>query len=367
MRKKIAGIFVMTLVLFSAFISTASEMNVEDPKSYPNCVPPFDPIKPIGPSSGKVNQVLTYTTACTPPVWGAVIRVKFYWGDGSTTLTSYKEFDFPFDPVQFSESHQWTEPGTYYIKVRAWDKLLQIWSDFSPIKVVTITNDAPNKPNRPSGPSSGSTGVTYSFSTKATDPNGDDVRYLFNWGDMSRIIWTSYKSSGQTITVTHRYGNPGTYKIKVKAEDVHGKDSDYSLEKTITITKPNSAPNKPSCPSGPNRGKQGQLYTYSSTATDPDGDKIYFFFEWGDGTNSGWQGPYNSGYTLSLQHTWPDTSNDEDTYSIRVKAKDEHGVVGPWSDPKGISMPINVLFNRPILNRISEILRNLLCFFESSI
>lgn len=49
----------------------------------------------------------------------------------------------------------------------------------------------------------------------------------------------------------------------------------------------------------------------------------------GDGTNSGWLGPYGSGETVCADHSW----DMNGTYEIRVKAKDEDGLESPWSDP----------------------------------
>ncbi len=98
----------------------------------------------------------------------------------------------------------------------------------------------------------------------------------------------------------------------------------------------NQPPNKPTKPSGQTNGKIGTSYTYSSTAIDPDGDQIYYWFDWGDGTNSGWVGPYKSGLSGSASHTWTTQAN----YQIKAKAKDDpHGTVSVWSDPLLVNMP----------------------------
>ena len=52
------------------------------------------------------------------------------------------------------------------------------------------------------------------------------------------------------------------------------------------------APNKPSKPVGPTSGTPGIIFTYSSSTTDDEGDQIYYLFDWGDGTDSGWKGPF---------------------------------------------------------------------------
>ena len=99
--------------------------------------------------------------------------------------------------------------------------------------------------------------------------------------------------------------------------------------------KENKPPNKPNKPSGPTSGKAGTSYTYSTSTTDPDGDQVYYWFDWGDGTNSGWLGPYNSGQTVSASHTW----SEKGSYNIKVKAKDTNDAESDWSDPLPITMP----------------------------
>jgi hypothetical protein len=115
----------------------------------------------------------------------------------------------------------------------------------------------------------------------------------------------------------------------------------------ITI---NHAPNKPATPSGTTNGKAGTSYPYTTNCIDPNGDFVHFWFDWGDGTNSSWVGPFASGSPGSASHTW----TLEGSYSIQVKAKDSHGIESVWSDPLSISMPMNHPTNMPlILERIS--------------
>jgi len=67
-------------------------------------------------------------------------------------------------------------------------------------------------------------------------------------------------------------------------------------------------------------------YNYSFNATDPDGDNVSYFIDWGDGTSTGWIGPYESGIAIIVSHTW----SAQGTYTVRAKAKDIHGAEGPW-------------------------------------
>jgi hypothetical protein len=100
-------------------------------------------------------------------------------------------------------------------------------------------------------------------------------------------------------------------------------------------------PNKPEIVTGSVSGRIGHEYEYSTVGTDDDGDLLFYFFDWGDGTNSGWIGYYESGETCSASHVW----TEEGTYEIKVKTKDLFGYESEWSDPLPIRMPKNKAIN----------------------
>ncbi|MCX6663972.1 MAG: PKD domain-containing protein [Euryarchaeota archaeon] len=102
----------------------------------------------------------------------------------------------------------------------------------------------------------------------------------------------------------------------------------YYVDETIAATpQSNNTPKKPNPPSGPTSGIANVEYSYSGNTTDPNGDNIYYLFNWGDGSNSGWLGPYPSGTTVEASHVW----SYGGIYNVKLKAKDT--IDGPWSDP----------------------------------
>ena len=117
---------------------------------------------------------------------------------------------------------------------------------------------------------------------------------------------------------------------------------------TLAISSDSIPPEKPERPDGKTNGGIDKEYTFTSTTTDLDDDELYYLFDWGDGTYSGWVGPYNSGQTASASHTWT-TQGD---YQIKVRAKDEHGVQSDWSEPLGVAMPKTM--TRSIFPRLQE-------------
>ena len=97
----------------------------------------------------------------------------------------------------------------------------------------------------------------------------------------------------------------------------------------------NNLPNTPSRPTGPSSGKIDEEYTYTTSTIDPDGDQLFYIFDWGDGHTSFWYGPYDSEEECSASNIW----FDRGTFEIRVKAQDVHGAESEWSDPLVVSMP----------------------------
>ena len=103
----------------------------------------------------------------------------------------------------------------------------------------------------------------------------------------------------------------------------------------------NQRPNKPSKPTGKNHGDPKEEYTFSSTATEPDSEQLYYAWDWGDGNYSYWLGPYSSGEITKATYSWEKGGN----YKVRVKAKDVHGGESEWSDPLTVTIPRDKSFN----------------------
>ncbi|MFP3984968.1 MAG: PKD domain-containing protein [Candidatus Bathyarchaeia archaeon] len=106
--------------------------------------------------------------------------------------------------------------------------------EWAGIEIYGGAGSPPNTPSQPSGPTSGYTGTSYTYSTSTTDPDGDNIYYLFDWGDDSTTTIGPY-ASGATVSASNTWGSTGTYDVKVKAKDVYGLWSGYSSSLTVTI------------------------------------------------------------------------------------------------------------------------------------
>ena len=61
-----------------------------------------------------------------------------------------------------------------------------------------VVNSKPNTPSQPSGPASGLPSTSYTYSTSTTDPEGDQVKYGWDWnGDGTVDEWSGLVNSGR--------------------------------------------------------------------------------------------------------------------------------------------------------------------------
>jgi len=107
------------------------------------------------------------------------------------------------------------------------------------------------------------------------------------------------------------------------------------LSATVTANSPPTAPDI----DGPTSGKAGVPQTYTFTSTDPDGDDISYYIEWGCG-ESETTDFYPSGEPATASHTYV-----SGTFVISVTAID---INQAESDPSTLS--VSMPRNKPVLN-----------------
>ena len=159
--------------------------------------------------------------------------------------------------------------------------------------------------------------------------------YTFDWGDGTESI-TGFLVSDAEASANHTWSKAGTYHIRAKAIDERGASSEWSEAQSVLI---NSPPDRPFEPSGPGSVYAWAAYTYTSFASDPDGDLAEYTFDWGDGNKSSTD-LIKSGCNASAVHGW----SDEGTYQIRVIARDRAGATSKWSRNLTVTVTAN---NKP--------------------
>jgi len=152
---------------------------------------------------------------------------------------------------------------------------------------------------------------------------------IFNQGEGS-IEW-SVSSSASWIQVSPTVGSVSDEMDMVFfSVDCSNLDHNSHLEAIVVssnagmISIPlrfvwNTPPSTPVI-TGPLVCKVGVEWFCSITSTD-DGDELSYYVDWGDGTNTGWIGPSESGMPVNLSHVWTDRGD----VFIRCWSKDRFG------------------------------------------
>jgi len=169
-----------------------------------------------------------------------------------------------------------------------------------------------------------------------------------------------YEESGSSPLTTHCWWSEGVYPVTLLVLDNEGA---YGTS-TQTITVYENHPPETPVIHGLQQGTVGTEYTYHFPSFDPDGDTMYVFWDWGDGSTSGWSGPYASGNEIYANHTWL----KKGTYLIKAKLKDGMGAESDWGTVQ-VKMPVsNTMPVLPFFERLMErfphafpLLRYLVC------
>jgi hypothetical protein len=137
-----------------------------------------------------------------------------------------------------------------------------------------------------------------------------------------------------TDCVVEEYKTSDLCELGAKAMWEEDCDADIDIYIGEVYALPNDPPLAPSI-TGPNGGKVGTSYEFKFNAVDPNGDNVRYIIDWDDTTsNTTAYGPHNTDFPVS--HTW----TLEDTYTIKAKAQDIFGAIGPEAT-KTVNMPRN--------------------------
>jgi hypothetical protein len=141
-------------------------------------------------------------------------------------------------------------------------------------------------------------------------------------------------------TLVGGYDNPDTYITRIQRavmEETHDVDftisvswlGDANLKIDVSITNNeelfNEPPGAPTI-TGPTSGKIGEEYSYQISAEDPDNNDLYYYIDWGDGTDVELFGPYTPGRTATVKHNW----SEKGEYTIQVMSRDTYDTRSDW-------------------------------------
>ena len=157
---------------------------------------------------------------------------------GKMGLDTFRAYKLD-DALTFGE--MWAKALERYItpSMDAMDiKTVSEWQPFGdPTLAIGEESDPPATPDAPDGPGSGSVNEEHTYTASTTDPNGDQISYMFDWGDDEYSGWVGPYNSGQTGEASHTWTEQGTFSIKVMAKDSHGKTSEWSDPLSVSMPK----------------------------------------------------------------------------------------------------------------------------------
>jgi hypothetical protein len=105
----------------------------------------------------------------------------------------------------------------------------------------------------------------------------------------------------------------------------------------------NEPPNQPTI-TGPTDGEPGIEYEYTIEISDPDEDELYVWIDW-EAETQGWLGPYPSGETLNIMHSWDEAG----VYDVKVKTRDPEYDESVWSETIIVSIG-NLAPSKPVID-----------------
>lgn len=143
---------------------------------------------------------------------------------------------------------------------------------------------------------------------------GTIVDYSWDFGD---------EETGSGVSPAHTYSEAGVYTVTLTITDSEGLESAETTR--VWVQESNEPPLKPTI-EGPTTVGVGKPYEYTFTVSEPEGNDIWYFVDWGDGTTPEWHGPYTSSEEAKLKHSFDWLGN----YIIKAKAKDVFGDEGEF-------------------------------------
>jgi hypothetical protein len=165
--------------------------------------------------------------------------VLLCWNGSDPNLCDTLIYDLYFDDVNppltqvFSQNldNCWYIPfqlpkyKTFYWRVDTYDKM----GEFAEGYIWSFTTGENNPPTDPKikGPQSKSRNWIYKFTFMSTDSENHTIQYLVDWDDGTEDL-TDFYSSGEEVTLSHSWDSHGLKRIRAKAIDELGAESNWS-------------------------------------------------------------------------------------------------------------------------------------------
>lgn len=281
----------------------------------------------VRPTYTYVDEVVTFNASSSSDSDGNVTQYLFDFGDGTSSGWTTEDV----------MEHVYTLPGNYTVSVMVMDDLGGLDDQSNKITIWVREGPGNQAPEarlfvRPT--------YTYPWEpvslngSTSEDEDGDVVAFMFNFGDGTVSGWTD------RATVEHVYNKPGNYTVKLMVKDDVGAESDWSNKITVWVREEvGNEPPHAYFTARPSRVNVNETVTFNASgSSDEDGNVYKYYFDFGDGTSSGWI------YEPITTHAY----STPGYYTTMVMVEDDLEAVSEWSTPRGVIVDSNIL-PRPYL------------------
>ena len=303
-----AGTFVVSLMV-------TDSLNATDPtpdkvtivvNSLSNRAPNGEITQPNINKNITVGSSVNFASTSTDPDGNSVV---YLWDFGASGIAR--------STVQNPGNKTFNKAGIYYVTLTVKDS--KGLADPTPgtirVTVNALSNRAPNgEITKPGNNVSVKVGDSVNFASTSSDPDGNSVAYLWDFG-ASGITRSTVQNPGNKI-----FNKAGIYNVALTVKDSKGLADATPDTVKITVAASNGAPNGLiTSPASALAIKVGESINFTGSSTDPDGDAVSY--SWDFGTAS-----IPKSTQLSPGST---VFNKVGTHTVTLTVKDNKGLADP--------------------------------------
>jgi PKD repeat protein len=265
---------------------------------------------------------------------GLIVRWKWDFGDGNSTdwLSYWQDWD-SITP------HYYTQKGNYTVTLTVLDALLTGQDSC----IVHVPNRVPVA-RAGLDQTVNVSQIVYFDGSGSGDIDYDILSYKWDFGDGTSTGWQSPSSANHSYTLS------GNYTVNLTVFDGEDLDIDSCIINVI------NHPPIADAGSDQNANLSQTVYFDGSGSYDSDGTSLTYKWDFGDGTNTGWQNNSNANHIYNSQGNYTATLyvddgelTDSDTCIISVSTSGGSSPTPPFpdSDGDGYSDEIDYFPNDP--------------------
>ena len=273
-----------------------------------------------GPYTATAGTLITFSGAGSTDPQGQALTYAWSFGDGTSG-------------TGVSPTHAYTDAKTYTVTLTVTNTS---GLTATATTTATITAKAPSAPTaNAGGPYTGTPGAAITFSgAGSTDPQGQALTYLWNFGD---------GSTGTGVSPTHTYTDAKTYPVTLTVTNTAGLTGTASTTATVTA-KPAQSPVANA--GGPYTGTAGTAIAFSAAgSTDPQGQTLTYAWAFSDGATATGVAPSHAfaatgSYTATVTVTNTAGLSSSATANVTVNAvvSPTASIHGPYTGVAGTAV-----------------------------